>query len=106
MGLFKNKQSSSACDMCGKTPGEGCGSLHSHVEQISADAPAWLPVNLRSQAIGEYTWMCARCNSYPAMKWPGSGGAVSGMMIHLGRAHHIGMFGAGTPMSFEMRPVR
>lgn len=106
MGLFSKKPKTAACDMCGKADTEGCGSEYKHVEQINADQPAWLPENLRAQAQGEYTWLCVRCDSYPAMKWPGDGGAEAGMLLHLGSAHYVGrMKGAGSP-NFTMIPSR
>lgn len=96
MGLFSKKPKIAVCEMCGKADVEGCGSIHNHVEQISSDQPAWLPGNLRAQAQGEYTWLCVRCSSYPAMKWPSDGGAWAAMLIHLGSAHYVGeMKGAG-----------
>jgi hypothetical protein len=102
MGVFKKKPQIVVCEMCGKEDVEGCGSVHNHVEQISRDRPAWLPGNLRAQAPGEYTWLCVRCNSYPAMKWPGDGGAYSGMMIHLGSAHSIGFMKGMGRANFSM----
>jgi len=106
MGLFNKKPKIAVCDMCGKADIEGCGSTYKHVERIGGDQPAWLPANLRAQAQGEYTWLCVRCDSYPAMKWPGDGGAESGMMIHLGSAHYVGfMKGAGSA-NFKMIPLR
>lgn len=94
MGIFSKKPKISVCDMCGKADVEGCGSAHKHVEQISAEQPSWLPADWRAQGLGEYTFLCLRCNSYPAMKWPGTGGADASMMIHLGKAHHVGQFAA------------
>ena len=106
MGLFSKKPKVAICDMCGKADVEGCGHADNHVEQISGDQPAWLPANLRAQAPGEYTWMCLRCDSYPAMKWPGSGGAESGMMLHLGKAHNVGLFAnTSAPVGFNMRSL-
>jgi hypothetical protein len=105
MGMFNKKPKVDVCEMCGKADVEGCGSVHNHVEQISRDQPAWLPGNLRAQAQGEYTWLCVKCNSYPAMKWPGDGGAYSGMMIHLGSAHYIGFMTGMGRASFSMISV-
>ena len=102
MGIFKKKEKIVVCDMCGKADLEGCGSEHNHVEQISGDAPVWLPGNLRAQAQGEYTWLCTRCDSYPAMKWPSDGGAWAGMMIHLGGAHFVGQMKGAGRTNFEM----
>ena len=71
-----------------------------HVEEIRGDQPAWLPANLRAQAQGEFTWLCLRCDSYPAMKWPHNGGASAALLIHLGKAHQLGQFrttGMGMP---------
>lgn len=93
MGLFGKKQKIEVCEMCGKADVEGCGSAENHVERITPEQPAWLPANYRAQAPGEYTWLCVRCNAYPAMKWPSEGGAWSGMLMHLGKDHHVGMFG-------------
>jgi len=92
MGLFSSKPKVVVCEMCGKTDAEGCGALHSHVFEIRGDQPAWLPARLRAQAQGEYTWLCVRCDAYPAMKWPHTGGAWAGMMTHLGAEHHAGEF--------------
>jgi len=107
VGIFSKKQKIEVCDMCGKADIEGCGSVNKHIEQISADQPSWLPADYRAQAPGEYTWLCVRCNAYPAMKWPGDGGAFAGMQLHLGKAHHVGMFASGgAPANFSMIPVR
>lgn len=94
--------------MCGKADVEGCGSAYRHVEMITIDGPAWLPANLRAQAVGEYTWLCSRCHSFPAMKWPGEGGAEAGITMHLGNAHGVGMFRnqIGMRPMFGMIPVR
>jgi hypothetical protein len=80
---------------------------HNHVVQISIDPPAWLPAGYRAQAIGEYTWLCIRCSSFPAMKWPHPVNARAGMQIHLGVAHYTGQFkGTGSTMGkLEMIPV-
>ena len=102
MGLFSKKPKIVVCDMCGKTDAEGCGSAMKHVEEIRGDQPSWLPAHLRSQAPGQHTWLCMRCNSFPAMKWPNEGGAWAGMVMHLGSAHHVGdMQSMGRP-PFEM----
>jgi hypothetical protein len=108
MGLFNRKPSIPVCDMCGKTSDEGCGFEQRHVEQITLDSPTWLPAHWRAQAVGEYTWLCTRCNSFPEMKWPHTGGAAAGMTIHLGKAHRVGMFNnGGTSLgpSVDMRRV-
>jgi hypothetical protein len=76
-----------------------------HVEQISGDQPMWLPDNLRAQAQGEFTWLCLRCNSYPAMKWPSDGGASAGLLLHLGSAHHVGTMKGMGSTPFSMIPV-
>jgi hypothetical protein len=78
--------------MCGKADDDGCGSAHNHVVEIDHERPVWLPPGFRAQARGEFTWVCTRCNSFPATKWPHSGGAWAGMMLHLGNAHHVGQF--------------
>lgn len=108
MGIFSRKPKVSVCDMCGKADVEGCGSTSNHVERILGDQPSWLPVELREQAQGEYTWMCTRCDSFPAMKWPSDGGASAGMDIHLGRAHHVGQFATmgGAMPRVDMIPIR
>lgn len=108
MGIFKKKPSISVCEMCGKADAEGCGSAMKHIEQITADRPVWLPASLRAQAPGEYSWLCVRCNAYPAVKWPGEGGAWSGLVLHLGKDHHVGEFaemGGGLP-AIDMIPVK
>jgi hypothetical protein len=107
MGLFK--KSIPACEMCGKTEAEGCGSENKHVERISASGPTWLSAATRAQGVGQFTWRCTRCNAYPAMKWPSEGGAWAGMTMHLGKAHGAGKFGSsgiGLPVNFEMRPAQ
>lgn len=83
--------------MCGKAGVEGCGSAYRHVEMITIDGPAWLPANLRAQAV-----------SFPAMKWPGERGAEAGITMHLGNAHGVGMFRnqIGMRPMFGMIPVR
>jgi hypothetical protein len=104
MPLFSSRKPRIAvCEMCGKSDAEGCGALYKHVEEISGDLPTWLPPHLRAQAQGEYTWICVRCNSYPAMKWPRGSGASAGMLIHLGGAHNVGdMKGMGGSSGFDM----
>ena len=107
MGIFSKKPKVDLCEMCGQSDAQGCGGTHQHVEQISAGQPAWLPADYRAQAPGEYTWLCVRCNAFPAMKWPSSGGAFAGMQLHLGKDHHVGMFAlGGTPVGFAMMPAR
>ena len=106
VGIFSKKPTISVCDMCGKSDTEGCGSARNHVEQISADHPAWLPARLRAQAPGEYTWLCTRCNSYPDMKWPHPHGAWSGLTIHLDAAHNVGEYrGIGRIGKVPMIPM-
>lgn len=108
MALFKRQPKIEVCDMCGKADIEGCGSAANHVVEIRGDQPSWLPPNLRAQAQGEFTYLCLLCNSFPAMKWPGDGGAWSGMQIHLGQKHGKGNFAGaahGMPKQ-EMIPVR
>jgi hypothetical protein len=103
MALFNKKPKVVVCDMCGRSDVEGCGSASKHVVQILGDDPAWLPPSLRSQAQGEYAWLCLHCNSYPALKWASEGAAHAGMLMHLGRAHHRGqMKVGGTPPPFDM----
>jgi hypothetical protein len=102
MSLFKKKASIPVCDVCGKAQDEGCGSADNHIVQITADQPAWLPANWRTQAVGQYTWLCSRCNSYPDQKWPSDGGASSALTLHLGK-HGVGMFaGRSMPVNFNM----
>jgi len=88
MGLFKKKVS--VCDACGKSEAEGCGATINHVEKITKHGPDWFPESLRSRALGEFTWRCPRCDSYPALKWPGVSGAYAGLMFHLGQEHRVG----------------
>ncbi len=108
MGLFDRKPKVVLCDVCGKSDLDGCGSASRHIEEIRGDQPSWLPPNLRAQAQGEFTWLCVRCNAYPAMKWPRESGAWAGLSIHLGKAHNAGdMRGmAGGLATPEMIPVR
>jgi len=105
MGLFSKKSKVEVCEMCGKADLEGCGSVQNHVEQISGDQPSWLPAEYRAQAQGEYTWLCTRCNAYPAMKWPKDIGAWAAMEIHLGSRHYVGRMKGMGPTKFEMIPV-
>lgn len=91
VGIFSKKPKATVCEMCGKSDVEGCGSADRHVVTITADEPSWLPANYRAQAQNEFTWLCTRCNSYPAAKWPREGGASAGMMMHLGSEHHVGI---------------
>lgn len=90
MGLFSKKPKAAVCELCGKADLEGCAGTFSHVEQISATGPAWLPEGLRVQAQGEYAWLCLICDSYPAMKWPSDSAAAVSLTIHLGQAHNAG----------------
>jgi len=106
MGLFSRNPKIEVCDMCGKADIEGCGSVTNHVVKIQVDEPSWLPAEFRAQAPGEFTWMCSRCNSFPAMKWPKESGAWASMTMHLGQAHYVGQFkGLGGPR-VEMIEVR
>ena len=105
MGLFSKKAKIEVCDMCRKADVEGCGSVHNHVVQIRGEEPSWLPPGYRAQAQGEYTWLCTRCSSFPAMKWPNDGGAWAAMMMHLGSAHYVGQF-KGMGQRVEMTSVR
>lgn len=102
MGIFSKKPTIAVCEMCSKTAAEGCGLLYNHVEKIGGDQPAWLPAHLRVQAPGEFTWLCVRCGSYPAMKWPSDGGARAGMMMHLGSSHYVGMLKGMPNNTFSM----
>jgi hypothetical protein len=104
VSLFKKKSSTPLCGMCGKAGGEGCGDAKNHVVRITGEEPAWLPADWRAQAVGQYTWLCSRCNSYPDQKWPSEGGASSAMSLHLGK-HGVGMFaGRAVPLNFKMVP--
>lgn len=106
MGLFKKKPKISVCDMCGKADVEGCGSADRHVVEITPAEPPWLPPQYRAQGVGEYTWLCLHCNSFPQMKWGTDSGAWAGMAVHLGSAHSVGsMVGVGTP-PFSMERAR
>ncbi len=100
MGLFSRKSKQNSCVMCGKPGDQGCG----HIDEIRPDSPSWLPAPLRGQAIGQYTFCCTRCNSYPEMKWPSSGGANAAMLAHLGAAHHVGPL-SGMARQFGMVPI-
>lgn len=108
MGIFSKKPKApedQKCDVCGAVyvPGEGPPHLESHITQISLAEPPWLPENLRRAAQGEYTFRCDRCNSFPNIKWPTSGGAFAGMTIHLAAAHHVGpLGGSGMGANFGM----
>lgn len=111
MGLFGKKQKEVRCDLCNEVVA-GRGS-HNHAEtaRITETEPVWLPAALRAEAEGEYTFRCERCNSFPSMKWPANGGAYSGMMLHLGHAHGVGMFASSSsaPHGFDqmkMIPIR
>ena len=90
MGIFTKKPKVEVCDMCGKAEVEGCGGVDKHVVVIKTHEPEWMPGDLRAQGLAEFTWLCLRCNSYPAMKWPSHSGAGSGMIGHLATAHHLG----------------
>ena len=106
MGLFSKKPKIAVCEMCGKADIEGCGEAGKHVEQITADQPVWLPANFRAQGQDEFTWMCTRCDSFPGMKWPSDGGAWAGMILHLGKAHRVGLYASGgSPVEFQMVPI-
>jgi hypothetical protein len=103
MGFLKKKSTIAVCDMCGKTEDAGCGNENRHVQQVTHDQPEWLPANWRSQAVGQYTWFCSRCNAYPDQKWPSDSGAWAAMILHLGKVHDVGRFrGPGTPVNFNM----
>ena len=106
VGFFSKKAKVAVCDMCGLDEMNGCGTNSNHVVEIMGDEPAWLPSSYRAQARGQFTWMCSRCNSYPAMKWPRPGGAAAGMELHLGAAHSLGQFKGGVPgVRTEMIPL-
>ena len=85
--------------------------MASHIVEITASDPPWLPEPLRGVAQGEFTFLCPRCNAYPDIKWPSEGGAASGMQIHLAVAHTAGRFAdmggalAGGPVRFGMVSV-
>jgi hypothetical protein len=101
---FRKKATIPVCDMCGEAEDQGCGDVEKHVERITGDEPAWLPADWRAQGVGQYTWICTRCNSYPDQKWPSEGGASSAMTIHLGK-HGVGQFARmAVPVNFNMVP--
>lgn len=105
MGLFNKKPKVEQCAMCDAAvePDDRWSHELSHVSLITADAPAWLPPQLRNVAQGEYTFKCDRCDSYPSLKWPKEGGASSAMQLHLGKAHGRGpMANMGVPVGFDM----
>jgi hypothetical protein len=106
VGLFSKKPKVVVCEMCGKADDEGCGSADKHVVEIRGDQPAWLPANLRTQAQGEFTWLCTHCDSYPAMKWPHESGASAGIKMHLGAAHYIGLMKGMSGQRTEMIRAR
>ncbi len=70
------------------------------VVRIDGDCPAWLPEAMRSVAVGEYTFLCHRCNAHPNIKWPAEGGAQASWEIHQGVHHGVGTF-AGMPRHLE-----
>lgn len=108
MGIFSKKPKIEQCPMCDAelTPEDRWTHEESHVVQIQADAPSWLPAQLRNVAQGEFTFKCDRCNSYPSIKWPKEGGASAGMTLHLGGAHGRGsMAHSGAPVGFDMIPI-
>ena len=98
VGIFSKKPKipeAIHCDVCDAVyvPGENPPHLYSHIAEISLNEPAWLPRNLRVAAQGEFTFRCDKCNSFPSIKWPASGGAFAGMTLHLAAVHHSGMLG-------------
>ena len=99
MGLFGKKEKEVRCDVCNalELPSQR-PHIHANVARIAETEPVWLPAALRAEAPGEYIFRCERCNSFPSMKWPSEGGAHSGMMLHLGAAHHVGMFASSSSM--------
>lgn len=111
MPLFKKAAPKPpTCDMCDAVFTPGDGHHMSHVVQIEQSEPRWLPDTLREEAIGQYTFACSICNSFPAMYWPRDGGAYASMQIHLGVAHNRGtmasMFGARGNQKFDMLQVQ
>jgi hypothetical protein len=99
VGLFSKKQEEVRCGACNAMvlPSER-PHIHADVTRITETEPSWLPAPLRAEAPGEYTFRCGWCNSFPSMKWPSQGGAHSGMMLHLGAAHQVGMFASRSSM--------
>ena len=91
--------------MCGKADVEGCGSADKHVVEIEDGEPAWMPADYRIQALGQYTFRCTRCDSFPGTRWPSENGAWAGMMLHLGGAHNVGKFQGGS-QRLSMIPVK
>lgn len=83
------------CDVCDDRVELGASMVSHmgrHIARIEASAPPWLPPELREQAIGEWTFMCSRCNSFPDQKWPDQRSANAALTIHLGAAHGVGDF--------------
>jgi hypothetical protein len=116
MGIFSRSPKTPKtqhCDVCNAvyTPEEGRPHIFSHIAKISVMEPVWLPDTLRSEALGEYTFRCDRCNSFPAMHWPSEGGAFSGLNMHLAAAHNAGILNASVTgvrpsVQFNMFPVQ
>ena len=82
---------------------------YSHITQISAAEPEWLPDVMRSEAPGEYIFRCDRCNAFPAMHWPTEIAAYSGMNVHLASVHNAGILsvtGVRQSAQFDMIPIR
>ena len=112
MGIFSKGPKVEPCGMCDSLvpADERFSHMSSHVVQISPSSPTWLPEGLRVQAPGEFTFLCERCNSYPDNKWPSTGGAESGMEMHLAVVHGTGrMKGSAaafrSAINFGMVPV-
>jgi hypothetical protein len=111
VGLFGKKDKAEHCEMCDVvlTPDEKYAHQSTHVVKISPTEPAWLPDGLRAQGLGEYTFRCDRCNSFPDKKWPSDSGAWSAMSIHLGLEHNAGRFAGNYSMrsaiNFSMVPL-
>ena len=64
-------------------------------------SPPGFQAGWRSQAQGEFTFLCTRCNSFPDAKWPNHGGA-SAQLIHLGAKHHVGLMKGSNNQDFGM----
>ena len=74
------------CGVCNDIVAGWGSHIHAEIARITETEPAWLPAALRAEALGEYTFHCERCNSFPSMKWPANGGAHSAMIMILIRS--------------------
>jgi hypothetical protein len=106
MALFKRKAEIEVCGMCGLELSDADRFQHrsSHIVIIGETEPSWLPEGLRAVALGEYTFRCDRCNSYPDIKWAKEGAALSALDLHLGSSHNVGSL-KGAQKIFNMIPI-